>query len=478
MGDFCQQKMANDETLEQDEQLALILQEQFFAELNEEGLKSNDEVASLLPTHSQLNKKLSPNDNREYSIVAPEWEDLDPNPDLHVLFMEYNQEFFYNKLMGCEVKWSPRMTLCAGVCSYQYRTGFCSIRLSLPLLKLRPRKDLVETLLHEMIHAYLFVTDGNDDHDGHGPAFHQHMRRINAKTGTSISVYHNFHDEVDSYRTHWWKCDGPCQHQRPFYGIVKRSMNRAPGSYDRWWNDHGAKCGGTFIKIKEPENFGKKKSQSKKRPLTAGKGQPDIKSFVGKMNKSEKPTTANIFGFGGTSYAQPSTSKSGLMTQGKSGAVTVNPGWKVSDNSNKGSVIKKSKSITSSKSDTRTDDSNVSATVRDIWAKKFAAPSATAVKEAHKENNKTVTTSSNDVHCPVCNLLVPAQDVNSHLDTCLAKSDESKADRDKLSNVEDNPFVLDEDSTDGDIPAKLSCPVCFKLIFQEEMNRHLDFCAT
>jgi hypothetical protein len=33
--------------------------------------------------------------------------------------------------------------------------------ISIPLLKLRPRKDLVETLLHEMIHAYLFVTDNN-----------------------------------------------------------------------------------------------------------------------------------------------------------------------------------------------------------------------------------------------------------------------------------------------------------------------------
>ena len=464
-------KMANDKTLEQDEQLALILQEQFFAELNEEGLKSNDEVASLLPTHSQLSKKFNGDDkNPEYSIVAPEWEDLDPNPDLHVLFMQYNQEFFYNKLMGCEVKWSPRMTLCAGVCSYQYRTGFCSIRLSLPLLKLRPRKDLVETLLHEMIHAYLFVTDGNDDHDGHGPAFHQHMRRINAKTGTSISVYHNFHDEVDSYRTHWWKCDGPCQHQRPFYGIVKRSMNRAPGSYDRWWNEHQAKCGGTFIKIKEPENFGKKKSQSKKRPLpNAGKGQPDIKSFVGKMKKPSS-SSANIFGFGGTSYAQPSTSKSGLSTQGKSGAVTVNPGWKVNDNSSKGSVIKKSITTSTKSDDTKTDDeSNVSATVRDIWAKKFAANSGQPMSKENKE------TSSNNVQCPVCNILVPAENVNSHLDTCLAKGDESK-NCDKFSNVDDNPFVLDEDDDDG--PAKLSCPVCSKLIFQEEMNRHLDFCAT
>ena len=71
------------------------------------------------------------------------------------------------------------MTVCAGLCSYSPRQGFCSIRLSVPLLKLRPRKDFVETLLHEMIHAYLFVTDGNDDHDGHGPAFHSHMHRIN-----------------------------------------------------------------------------------------------------------------------------------------------------------------------------------------------------------------------------------------------------------------------------------------------------------
>ena len=36
---------------------------------------------------------------------------------------------------------------CAGVCSYEGRGGLCSIRLSEPLLKLRPRKDLVQTLL-------------------------------------------------------------------------------------------------------------------------------------------------------------------------------------------------------------------------------------------------------------------------------------------------------------------------------------------
>ena len=74
-------------------------------------------------------------------------------------------------LSGIEVKWSPRMTLCAGVCSFDGQ--LCSVRLSAPLLKLRPRADLVNTLLHEMIHAALFLSNGTVDRDGHGPDFLQ-----------------------------------------------------------------------------------------------------------------------------------------------------------------------------------------------------------------------------------------------------------------------------------------------------------------
>jgi len=48
--------------------------------------------------------------------------------DLQALFLQFNTKFFWGKLLMCEVKWSPRMTLCAGVCSYQRRSGFCSIR--------------------------------------------------------------------------------------------------------------------------------------------------------------------------------------------------------------------------------------------------------------------------------------------------------------------------------------------------------------
>uniref|UniRef100_A0A3P8RFX8 DNA-dependent metalloprotease SPRTN n=1 Tax=Astatotilapia calliptera TaxID=8154 RepID=A0A3P8RFX8_ASTCA len=220
---------------------------------------------------------------RPMSIVDESWEMLDPNPDVRVMFLEFNDMFFWGKLSGVEVKWSSRMTLCAGVCSYEGRGGLCSIRLSEPLLKLRPRKDLVETLLHEMIHALLFVTQNNRDRDGHGPEFCKHMNRINKASGTKITIYHSFHDEVDVYRQHWWRCDGPCQKRKPYFGYVKRAMNRAPSSLDPWWEDHQRTCGGTYTKIKEPEGYGKKcKKTSKTSEKKATGSGKNIIPFSGK----------------------------------------------------------------------------------------------------------------------------------------------------------------------------------------------------
>ena len=76
-------------------------------------------------------------------------------------------------------------------------------------------------------------------------------------------------------------------------------MNRAPGPNDRWFPEHQASCGGTFVKIKEPEGdqdwmmteqcgidlfsssgFGQKKSSKRKLPLGDSSNQKDIRSFV------------------------------------------------------------------------------------------------------------------------------------------------------------------------------------------------------
>ncbi|CAI5701495.1 unnamed protein product [Peronospora effusa] len=226
---------------------------------------------------------------QQCNLLAPVNEYIDPNPDLHSLFLEYNRMFFESQLAGCEVKWSKRMTLCAGLCSFQPRSGFCSIRLSEPLLKLRPRSDMVNTLLHEMIHAYVFVATPVRDHEDHGPLFQMHMNRINEAAQTKITVFHTFHDEVNSYRQHVWKCNGPCQRTPPYFGLVKRSMNRVPGPTDRWWADHEQKCGGSYFKIKEPAEFTAKQVKKKERKLAreekqkkqdkAAKMAPSVKEF-------------------------------------------------------------------------------------------------------------------------------------------------------------------------------------------------------
>ena len=75
------------------------------------------------------------------------------------------------------------------------------MRLSKPLLKYRSHEELLETLLHEMIHAWLFVTKTrhtrNDGSDGHGPDFIEKMLEVNMMTGLRLSVYHTFVNEVD-----------------------------------------------------------------------------------------------------------------------------------------------------------------------------------------------------------------------------------------------------------------------------------------
>ena len=78
---------------------------------------------------------------------------------------------------------------------------FCVVRLSKPLLKYRSFDELLETLLHELIHAWLFLTKDRKTRDigrdGHGPDFLAKMNEINNTTGLRLSVYHGFRDEVD-----------------------------------------------------------------------------------------------------------------------------------------------------------------------------------------------------------------------------------------------------------------------------------------
>lgn len=134
-----------------------------------------------------------------------------------------------------------------------------------------------------MIHAYLFIKNIREGNGGHGPNFKRMMERINRVAGTNITVYHTFHDEVAQYKTHVWQCNGICKHRKPFLGKVMRTCNRAPGPNDVWWRQHQMSCGGTFVKISEPEPKNKAKKQK-----IENQQLPKITSW---LNKSESSST-------------------------------------------------------------------------------------------------------------------------------------------------------------------------------------------
>ncbi|KAI4470043.1 hypothetical protein MML48_1g18655 [Holotrichia oblita] len=416
-----------------DQRVALLLQRQleheslfntdlYLAQKLQEDF--NKEVTSENPTALVYDHKTKATDDTR-SLVDPSWELIDPTPNIHNLFVAFNLRFFWNKLLAVCVSWSKKMTSCAGVCSYQGRGGMCTITLSEPLLKLRPRKDLVETLLHEMIHAYLFVTHNNRDRDGHGPEFHKHMFRINKEAGTNITVYHSFHDEVRLYQQHWWRCNGPCQTRKPYFGMVRRATNRAPGPYDRWWSEHARTCGGTFIKVKEPEKKSTTSAKSRNGVTTIlNKGFGDIRNFVtvtSKSNTSDIHEQTNInntmqnnsikMPIVGASnihgYTNLSTPANNVVKQVSNGNMmrtgVTTGGMKTKSNSNSTIVVNKKSNITSdsvtnidatkteikifsgsgkslissSSAKVRTDDYSV---VRNHWANKFP-PSPTKLNK-------------------------------------------------------------------------------------------------
>lgn len=242
--------------------------------------------------------------NRTQNLVHPQWETLDPTPDISALFGQFDMKFFQDRLKCVTLEWSKRMYSCAGIC-YSRRNRFgmdITIRLSEPLLKLRPRKDLVETLLHEMIHAYCFVLNIREGNGGHGPHFKKIMGHINTVAGTNITVYHTFHDEVNLYKQHIWRCNGVCQDRSPFFGYVKRTSNRAPSPNDQWWAQHMSSCGGTFLKVGEPEKKVKNASKKAKETKTQNAAGDLRKFFTPKGNAAAvaKPanSSSNINSFG------------------------------------------------------------------------------------------------------------------------------------------------------------------------------------
>ena len=77
---------------------------------------------------------------------------------------------------------------------------------------------------------------------------------------------------------------------------MKRAVNRAPSPRDPWWSQHKATCGGAYEKIKEPENYGKKKLKQPKEEKKKKKKSDNSMDIRGMFKKGDKGDEAKKAG--------------------------------------------------------------------------------------------------------------------------------------------------------------------------------------
>lgn len=112
--------------------------------------------------------------------------------DLIPKFESLDYFHFSEQLHGkVKVSWSRfegKMADASG-CTYDRNKKIKMIRIFLnwPLLRKYTRKIIYNVLLHEMIHAYLFVTNSTDV-NSHGSDFCRLMKKINAESDLNVTI--------------------------------------------------------------------------------------------------------------------------------------------------------------------------------------------------------------------------------------------------------------------------------------------------
>lgn len=315
-----------------------------------------------------------------------------------------------------------------------------------------------------------------------------------------IQVYHSFHDEVDEYRRHWWRCNGPCQHRKPYYGYVKRATNRAPSAHDYWWTEHQKTCGGTFIKVKEPENYSKK-----------GKGKTklgkDLISSTENKDKPQRSETQLLIPFSGKGYVLGKTSN--LPSSGKfiTDAINETPNLLRQDHSVK--AVRPG-----SKAEVKFEYNGPSKNVLSNYFPIVSVANQKAFKNVNGSPLKTTTVDditktsvSTDSQGRVTSSKIPVRNplkatgltsvtaspaVSGHEDKRPCKrvklEDKTVFDsffikREQLKNAGNHPIcssypvsTIQNSSASSSQSKMVLCPVCQNEVLETQINEHLDCC--
>ncbi|KAK3130024.1 hypothetical protein QOZ80_6BG0487940 [Eleusine coracana subsp. coracana] len=191
---------------------------------------------------------------------------VDPNPDVQELFRHYDRLYFQGTLGAADftVKWgSSTVSSSFGSCTFSKPSN--TITLYEPVLRYRSCTDLKKALLHEMIHAIIYVKHPSRNCSTHGPLFRDWMDAINScsindpqrpVSGYNITTLHDFKPQKPfSFRAVLWKCES-CGDSLP------RAANMGPpsdaccienvdhdatcGNMLCHWHNHKSECGGSY----------------------------------------------------------------------------------------------------------------------------------------------------------------------------------------------------------------------------------------
>lgn len=290
--------------------------------------------------------------------------------------------------------------------------------------------------------------------------------------------------QVELYQTHWWRCNGPCQTRRPHFGIVRRSMNQAPGPKDYWWNDHLRKCGGKFIKIKEPQ----KGQNSKGKKNTTTKTNADITKYITNNiktmnnipNNNNKPvlkdsTNANI---------KTKSNGSSTVVVSKKGVIMAPkpPPKPIPVFTGSGKILLNN--ITGSRP---TD--GVTETVRNIWANK-QIPTKELVKKDDPRFKKPINSVNRGNYKEPAKVVAPSNPKKHKTESTHLESPPTKIKKIEdyfnastiLKDLYGDDYKLQQSITSTKLVAVnvkvdlVDCPVCSGKFSNKEINRHLDEC--
>jgi len=183
-------------------------------------------------------------------------------PDIKAMYLELNVEHFGGELPeDLPVIWNSRLRTTAGYCRYKrsIRRG----EISLKQIDLNPRligdnpKAIKDTLIHEMVHAWLAHTTGvRHKHDIY---FQKKMDEI-----VGYKRSHTYHN----YDTTGLKEERKVEYHCPIHGVIGRRA-RMPRSYDlhRYTcrkEGYGGVCGHrvTFVDTRPPKKIRQKAKKS------------------------------------------------------------------------------------------------------------------------------------------------------------------------------------------------------------------------